>query len=423
MSCNSSKRNLLFLISTVIAVLSTGCNNLPESGQEQFISKRVISFSPSLGGVGFINEDGTNEHYPQLPEKEGMRWSGIAAVFPDKKSCVLMSYENYGITNNVTGKMYNRIWKYNFSTGELTELLTKGRPENQIFCTGILSDGKRMLCGVCLEDNTFQVLYLTDLDVGEWKLLSEKEYIYGAAINHSETRIAFHLASEWYTINTIDMEGTDRKRVAGNEGHLYFGPVWSPDDKWLAYLDCITEKDPAHHYADLCIGRPDGSEHRVVTSGQSQYFGTAYGTKDNRRGGSNMTSWTPDGQYLVYTKLSPGAHHDAAYKASLGNHLENEFSPQSAKGGTSICLLDPFSGKEIPVTMFKEGKWDFRGDISSDGKQLAYTSAQVGCRGEIFVTNMDGSANTFLTAGKDGQGADFPMWIEIVVEKESRLGR
>jgi hypothetical protein len=176
--------------------VSTGCKRLPESGQEHFIGKRMITFSPSTGGVGFINEDGTNEHYLQLPEKEGMRWSGIAAVFPDKQHCVVMSYENYDITNNVTGKMYNRIWKYNLSTGECTELITQGRPENQVFCGSVLSDGKRMLCGVSLEDNRYQVLYLTDLDGSEWKLLSEKEFIYGAAVNHGETRIAFHLASE-----------------------------------------------------------------------------------------------------------------------------------------------------------------------------------------------------------------------------------
>lgn len=381
------------------------------------VGKRVITFSPSIGGVGFINEDGTNEHYLQLPEKQGRLWSGTAAVFPDKRHGVLMSYDNYSVTNNVTGKIFTRIWKYNFSTGELTELITKGRPSNQVFCVALLAEGKRMLCGVCLEDNKYQDLYLVDLDGSEWKRLSEKEFIYGVQPSRDETRIAFHAASAGYAIETADVDGKNRRRVAGAPGHLYFGPVWSPDGRWLAYLDCHPETDPAHQYADLCIGRPDGSEHRLVTSGQSQYFGTAYGPKDNRRGGSNMTSWTPDGQYLVYTKLSPGAHHDAAYHPELGNHLENAFSPENAKGGSSISLLDPFSGKEIPVTRFEEGKWDFRGGVSSDGKKMAYTSAKVASRGEIFVCDIDGGKNRFLTAGKDGKGADFPAWLDIIVER------
>lgn len=390
----------------------------------KLISKRVITFSPITGGVGFINEDGTNEHYLQLPEKKDMRWSGMGPVFPDKKHCIISSYDNYSITANVTGKLFTRLWKYNLSTGELTELITKGRPSNQIFCSGLLSDGEHMLCSVCTEDNTYQLLYLTDLDGSEWKLLSGKEeFIYGVQMNHNETRIAFHVASEGYAINTFDMEGKDRRRVAGEDGHLFFGPVWSPDDKWLAYLDCNNKTDPSHHYANLCIGNPEGNEHRVVTTGQSQYFGTAYGTRDHRGGGSNCTAWTPDGKYLIYTKLSVGAHHDAAYHAELGNHLENVFSPESARGGSSICLLNPFSVTEIPVTRYEEGKWDFRGAVSPDGEKMAYTSTKVAGRGEIFVCNINGNNNKFLTAGKDGFGADFPRWIEIVVEEGSLIAK
>ncbi len=389
----------------------------------KLISKRVITFSPIVGGVGFINEDGTNEHYLQLPEKKDVRWSGLGPVFPDKRHCILTSYENYSITANVTGKMYNRLWKYNLSTGELTELVTKGRPADQLFCAGLLSDGKHMLCCVSTENHKYQLLYLTNMDGSEWKLLSEQEFIYGVQVNHSETRIAFHIASEGYTINTTNMEGKDRKRVAGGSGHLFFGREWSPDDQWIAYLDCDTRKEPSHHYADLCIGRPDGSEHRVVTNGQPQYFGTAYGTKEYRGGGSNTTCWTPDGKYLIYTKLSEGAHHDASYQAERGNHLENVFSPESAKGGSSIVLLDPFSGTEIPVTKYDEGKWDFRGVVSPDGKKLAYTSAKVASRGEIFICRLNGKNNKFLTAGKDGLGADFPRWLDVIVEEGSPLAK
>lgn len=394
-----------------------------KSKQVELISKRVITFSPVGGGVGFINEDGSNEHYLQLPEKEGMHWTGLGPVLPDKQHCILTSCENYSTTATVTGQLTNRLWKYNLSTGELTELFTKGRPGNQVFCSGLLSDGK-ILCNVSIDDNHHQLLYLADQDGNEWKLLSGKdEFVYGVQVNHSETRIAFHIASEGYTINTVDMDGKDRKQVAGGDGHLFFGPQWSPDDKWLAYLDCDTRKEQSHHYADLCIGRPDGSEHRVVTSGQSQYFGTAYGTKEHRGGGSNTTSWTPDGKYLIYTKLSKGAHHDADFQPERGNHLENVFSPESAKGGCSIILLDPFSGKEILVTKYEEGKWDFRGIVSPDGEKLVYTSAKVASRGEIFICGLDGKGNKFLTAGKDGLGADFPRWLDIIVDEGSQLAK
>ena len=427
MNCKNLLNAVSVAVFILIIILSIGCKTTSESNQKskqaKWISKRVITFTPIIGGVGFINEDGTNEHYLQLPEKKDRRWSGLGSIFPDKKHCILTSYDNYSITANVTGKLFNRIWKYNLSTGELTELITKGRPADQVFCAGLLSDGKHMLCSVSTENHKNQLLYLTDLDGKEWKLLSGQEFIYGIEVNHSGTRIAFHIASEGYTINTTDMEGKERKLVAGDKGHLLFGPTWSPDDQWLAYLDCDTRKESSHHYADLCIGRPDGSEHRVITTGQSQYFGTAYGTKEYRGGGSNTTSWTTDGKYLIYSKLSPGAHHDAAYKAELGNHLENVFSPESAKGGCAINLLDPFTLKEIPVTRFEEGKWDFRGVVSRDGKKMAYTSAKVAGRGEIFICKMDGTGNKFLTAGKDGLGADFSRWLDIIVKEDVKLAK
>ena len=420
-------KSLYFIAYILIIILLANCKSSSESKQKskqsKWISKRVLTFTPIIGGVGFINEDGTNEHYLQLPEKKERRWSGLGPIFPDKKHCILTSYDNYSITANVTGKLFNRIWRYNLSTGELTELITKGRPANQVFCAGLLSDGQHMLCSVSTENHKNQLLYLTDIDGKEWKLISRQEFIYGIEVNHSETRIAFHIASEGYTINTTDMEGKDRKHVDGVEGHLLFGPTWSPDDQWLAYLDCDTGKEHSHQYADLCIGRPDGSEHKVVTTAQSHYFGTAYGTKEHRGGGSNTTSWTPDGKYLVYSKLSPGAHHDAAYMAELGNHLENVFSPESAKGGCAINLLDPFTGKEIHVTRFEEGKWDFRGAVSPDGKKMAYTSAKVAGRGEIYLCNLDGTGNKFLTAGKDGLGADFSRWLDILVKEDVQLAK
>jgi len=427
MSFKNLVKTVSAVISILIIILLIGCKTTSESKhkskQGKWISKRVITFTPIVGGVGLINEDGTNEHYLQLPEKKDRRWSGLGPIFPDKMHCLLTSYDNYSIVANVTGKMFNRLWKYNLSTGELTELITKERPADQVFCAALLSDGQHMLCSVSTENHKNQVLYLTDMDGKDWKLLSGQEFVYGIQVNHNETRIAFHVASEGYSINTTDMEGKDRKHVAGKEGHLFFGPEWSPNDQWLAYLDCDTKKEPSHHYADLCIGRPDGSEHRMVTVGQSQYFGTAYGAKEHRGGGSNTTSWTPDGKYLIYSKLSPGAHHDAAYKPELGNHLENVFSPESAKGGCSINLLDPFSGKEIPVTQYQEGKWDFRGVVSPDGKSLVYTSAKVAGRGEIYLCHIDGTENKFLTAGKDGLGADFSRWLDVIVKEDSQLAK
>ena len=102
-------------------------------------------------------------------------------------------------------------------------------------------------------------------------------------------------------------------------------------------------------------------------------------------GGSNTTTWTPDGKYLIYSKLSEGAHHDAAYQPELGNHMENVFSPESAKEDVRSISLILSLARRFRLQGLRKGKWDFRGAVSPDGKTLAYTSAKVGGRGEVFI--------------------------------------
>jgi len=75
-------------------------------------------------------------------------------------------------------------------------------------------------------------------------------------------RVAFHLASpRGYEIWTCDADGANRVRVIGHPDHLYFGTSWSPDSQWILYQDCQFKNDAGHDWSDICIGRPDGSEH------------------------------------------------------------------------------------------------------------------------------------------------------------------
>ncbi len=263
-------------------------------------------------------------------------------------------------------------------------------------------------------------MYIADIKTDKWTKLSKVEdFIYGISINHKQTKMAYHNASQGYTINVMDLDGNNLKYIMGKERHIFCFPVWSPDDKWLAYQDCNAKDDLGHYFTDLCIWKPDGSKHRVITNGQSQYFATAHGTKEHRRGGANCVTWIPDGRYLLYTKRSSGAHPDASFHAELADHQEYMFCPECAKGGSSLILLDSFSGKEMPVIKFEEGKWDFEGSISPDGKKLVYVTAKVGNREEIRICDLDGSNDKFLTAGADGIGADYPIRVESVLVQEN----
>lgn len=384
----------------------------------------MIKFRSLDGSVySYISEDGQSQYFPKnsiAGLDNDIQYS--FTLLPDKKSWMLTAMEN--VDGWVEGKTIMRFWKYDLLTGKrIKELLAKNRPANHISIVAFLNDGQSILCQVATnnpKEGKIQPTYIVNYETDEWKRLTgEKEFIYGVKVNNSETRIAFHKAESVYSINTSDMDGSDRKKIASKRGHVLFGPVWRPDGEWIAYLDCFAAHDPGHYFADLYIAKPDGSENRAVTEGQTQYFGTAHGPKENRRGGSNITQWTIDGKHLLYTKRSSGAHPDASFHAELGDHKEHVFCPECAQGGTSLLLLDPFSGEEIPITKFEEGKWDFQGSLSPDGKKLVYVTAKVGQRAEIRVCDIDGKHDRFLTAGIDGLGADYPTWVNSLLVEET----
>ena len=171
-------------------------------------------------------------------------------------------------------------------------------------------------------------IFIKDLDGRNARELTAAGggFHYALELSHDGRRLTCHVTGGspafynpgMYSINVFDLESGERTLVAGQPGHLMFGPRWSPDDQWLAYLDCRAVEDPAHFRADLAVGRADGSEHRVVTAGQTHWFGTPFG--------SNMTEWSPDGRTITYTRL-------------LGNSKRD-----MSEGGSQLCLLDPQTG-------------------------------------------------------------------------------
>ncbi len=130
---------------------------------------------------------------------------------------------------------------------------------------------------------------------------------YGLSLSPDARRVAFHLASpQGYQVWTSDVDGTNRIKVAAHPDHLYFGTSWSPDGQWILYVDCHYKNEPGHDWADVCVGRADGSEHRVLTEGQPMWFAATYGDTTSRGSGSNLPAWTHDG-CILYPRRTDGA--------------------------------------------------------------------------------------------------------------------
>ncbi len=200
--------------------------------------------------------------------------------------------------------------------------------------------------------------------------------------------------------------------VAAQPGHLYFGTQWSPDGKWVLYVDCLNEKDPGHDWADVCMGRADGSEHLVLTTGQTMWFAATYGDPKTRGSGSNVPAWTMDGQ-ILFPMRTLNAKVPWEYRVNQQDvdHFNRNFKPELARGGTQICRLNPSDRSIRQLTSNTESVWDFRASESPDGKEIVFCRAATGESPAIWVMDSDGKNARMVTQGIDNLGADHPRWI------------
>jgi TolB protein len=228
--------------------------------------------------------------------------------------------------------------------------------------------------------------------------------------------VAFHLASpQGYQVWIADVDGSHRVRVAAHPDHLYFGTSWSSDGRWIVYVDCLYRKDPGHDWADVCIGRDDGSEHRVLTSGQAMWFAATYGDPKTKGGGSNLPAWTHDGA-ILFPRRTSGAKVAWEFQPNRKDvdHFNRDYKPELALGGTEICRLDPREGTQTALTHSNPPTWDFRASQSSDGKHIVFCRAATGEASAIWVMDPSGENQRLVTRGLEDRGADHPRWLPQV---------
>lgn len=305
------------------------------------------------------------------------------------------------------------LWIYDVDSGALEEVCTKARLA--VFTTpALLISDNRMLIQVVR--GTVGQLYSVNMDGSDAREFTKagEGLPYGISLSPDGKRVAFHLASpQGYQVWTSDVDGGSRVKIAAHPDHLYFGPSWSPDGKWLLYVDCLFKQDPGHDWGDVCVGRADGTEHRVLTKDQAMWFAATYGNAENRGGGSNTPTWTRDGR-ILFPQRMPGSK--VAWEFQAGrpdtDHFNRDFKPQDARGGTAVCRLDPNSGATEMVTEPVEGRWDFRAVQSPNGKQIAYCRAATGESPGLWVQGNERNAKpTLLSRGYEDRGADHPRWL------------
>ena len=372
-------------------------------------------FFTSQGKTAIVNADGSGLRYLEFDVPNQATWQPGPA-FDDGHRVVMLSMEP---RRDGPGKPFSEyytktpthLWIYDLDDGSLKEICTKNR--SAPFITPQLLVGRERILVQVVHGGVGQLINMR-FDGSDARLFIEAEGLpYGLSLSPDGRRVAYHLASPLgYQVWTSDVEGENCLRVAADPDHLYFGTSWSPDGKSILYVDCHYQSDPGHDWCDVCVGRADGSEHRVLTSGQAMWFAATYGDPATKGGGSNVPAWTPSGE-ILFPRRSPGAGVAWEYQPARRDvdHFNRDFKPERAGGGAQIARLDPRTGRVVELTPAKEGVWDFRCSASPDGRQIVFCRAATGGPPAVWTMNADGSQPRELTRGLDNRGADHPRWI------------
>ena len=359
----------------------------------------------------------TRVWYPVLDIPGMASWSW-GPVFADRRRVILSSYEP---GKTWEGNVRVHLWIYDLEEDRLLEeTALKNRPAPFMGCTHILPGEDRLVMNPIIDGK--QRIWTMDLDGSDPREITGAEdgFVYCVQISPDGRKFAYHATMlegrDSYCIFVSDLDGGNRVEVAASPGHLYFGPMWSPDGDWLIYQDCHYPDDPGHDWADLCLAGRDGGDrwsHRTITTGQRQWFATSYGDPETRGGGSNIAQWTPDGSKVTYTRAEPGSRTAWPYQAQRPDtdHFNRDYFPEDAPGGTAICLLNPFTGEETEFIPYEPRVWNFRSAWSPDGSVFAFCRAEVGSPSGIWLVDADGGNARMLTDGFEHLGADHPVWV------------
>ncbi len=245
------------------------------------------------GKTARINVDGTGQQYFDFQVPNQATWQP-GPIFPDGQRLIFLSMEP---RRDGPGKPFEEyytqtpthLWVHDLATGDLKEICTKDRLA--VFVTpALLLGDDRMLIQV-VRDKVGQI-YSVRMDGSDAARVHARRRRHAVRAEPESRRTACCLPpGQSDRIPGLDFRRERRnsvKLIAADPEHLYFGTSWSPDGESVLYVDCHYHDDPGHDWADVCVGKADGSQHRVLTTDQAMWFAATYGNRETRGGGSNL---------------------------------------------------------------------------------------------------------------------------------------
>ena len=217
--------------------------------------------------------------------------------------------------------------------------------------------------------------FVMDLDGRNKRDLAGKDagFAYGYSASPDGKLISYH---ENYQVYIANADGSEKRHI--KTGHPFdFAPRWSPDGEWLLFVS------GEHYDCHPHIVRRDGTGLKKLAD-RAGYRGVTefLDVFDFHGGSSDVPVWSADSKSVFYT----------------------------AKAGNNVELFQiTLSGEITPLTKTPEGTTHYHITPSADGKRLLFGSKRNGVR-QLVVMSLSDRSEKLLTDLKPGHGAMWPHW-------------
>ncbi|WP_271767855.1 DUF5050 domain-containing protein [Aquimarina algiphila] len=215
---------------------------------------------------------------------------------------------------------------------------------------------------------------------------------------------AYHDGRKTWSIHTMNIDGTHRKRLTHAKNKWDSSPAWSPDGKRIAFSRSY-KNDKGVWTEEIWIMNSDGNKQTQIKSlnGGGPYF-------------------TLDGKIVFHSQTNTSeiciANADGSAMTTLTNNDAEDWHPEVSPDGKQIAFMSNRDGNFEIYVMNIDGSHQKRltfNDVrdstptwSPDGSQILYTSHDKEENAHIYIMNSDGSSVKKFIQNAGGQA-----WLKI----------
>lgn len=323
--------------------------------------------------ISFNHNGVWTESYSLGPDINNELGQGAATVSPDGKYLFFRSAKK----GDETSELY---WVS-------TEIFDRLRPEYQKESTST-----QYTIAYSSKESGDSEIYLTD-DEAQLKFrLTNREGNDGyAAWSPDGTQIAayaYHDGRKTWSIHTMNIDGTNRKRLTHTKNVWDSAPAWSPDGGKIAFGRAYTDSTGIRH-KEIWIMNADGSDQSPI---------------GKLKGGG--PHFTQDGRILFHSddELSEIfiAHVDGTNIIQLTHNNDEDYHPELSPDGNQIAFMSAIDGNHEIYVMNIDGSdqkrltynevRDSTPSWSPDGSRIIFKSEDEKGNRHIYMMNKDGSA-------------------------------